>query len=69
MIKTKTKYAELFLMKKIDLIQLTTEFPDIFEQIYIKSSFNMHQIKKCISKTKRFYYNKLNLEKKNSQKI
>lgn len=60
-VKTKTKYAELFLMKKMDLIQLTTDFPEIFEQIYIKSSYNMYQIKKCIEKTKRLYYSRLSL--------
>ncbi len=58
-VRTKSKYSELFLMKKMDLIQLTMDFPDIFEQIYIKSSFNMDQIKKSINKTKNFYFNKL----------
>lgn len=58
-VKTKSKYAELFLMKKMDLVQLTTEFPDIFEQIYIKSSYNMFKIKKCIKKTKNMFYNKI----------
>lgn len=68
-VRTRTKYAELFLMKKADLMNLTEEYPDIFEEIYTKSSFNMYQIQNFIKKAKRIYYNKMNKTIINRNKI
>jgi len=64
-VRTRSKTAELFLMNKNDLLALSDEFPQIFEEIYLKSSFNMDQIKTFIKKSKIRHFQKFN---KNIQK-
>jgi CRP-like cAMP-binding protein len=44
-VSVKTNYCEMLLMKKIDLIDICSEFQDIFEQISNKSTYNMLIIK------------------------
>lgn len=44
-VSVKTHYCEMLLMKKIDLIDICSEFQDIFEQISNKSTYNMLIIK------------------------
>jgi len=59
-VRTRSNTAELFLMKKTDLLNLTSEYPEFFEEIYSNSSFNMNQIKLFIKKAKKIYLEKMN---------
>lgn len=47
-VRVKSNIVQLFFMKKIDLITISTDFPLIFEKIYKNSSYNMIQIEKLI---------------------
>jgi len=58
-VKTRSKKADLFLMKKTSLMGLSGEFPEIFQEIYNKSNFNMMQIKSFIARSKILQYKKM----------
>jgi len=51
-IKTKSKMAEIYLMDKFNVMQLSNDFSDIFEKIYLKSSINMARIARKIDQAR-----------------
>ena len=55
-VKVKSKIAELFLLKKTDAIEISTNFPKIWKTIIKKSLFNMEQIERLIRKTLKFFF-------------
>jgi hypothetical protein len=52
-LKVTSKFAELYLMKKIDLIKIFSEFSDIYNDIYDASLFNYLKIKNIVKYHKR----------------
>ncbi len=66
-IKIKTKYAELFLLNKTDVVEISMSFPKIIQnQIIKKSLFSMEQIERLINNTLKFVYKQNNKGKRNS---
>jgi hypothetical protein len=55
-VRVKTKFAELFLMHKIELANIARDFPDIFRKIYSKSVYNMDKIQSLISTAKTLFF-------------
>ena len=55
-VKVKSKIAELFILKKVDVIHISMNFPKIWRKIIKKSLFNMQQIERLINKTLKFFY-------------
>jgi hypothetical protein len=55
-LRVKTKFAELFLMHKIDLANIARDFPDIFRKIYSKSVYNMDKIQSLIATAKALFF-------------
>ena len=49
-VRVKSKKAELFFLKKMDAINISTSYPNIWRRINKKSVFNFEQIKKSINK-------------------
>lgn len=43
-LRVKSKYAELFLMEKIELLKLSNKYPEIYNKIFSISDFNIKQI-------------------------
>jgi hypothetical protein len=54
-VRVKSKFADLFLMKKIDLANIARDFPDIFRKIYSKSVPNMDRIETLVNNAKTIY--------------
>jgi len=52
-LSTKTKFADLYLMNKMDVMRLVDIFPSTFEKIYEKSSINYQRIFEKILKLKK----------------
>ena len=55
-VKVKSKFAELFLLKKTDAVEISMSFPKIWRQIIKKSLFNMQQINRLINKSLKFFF-------------
>ena len=55
-VKVKSKISELFLLKKTDAIEISSNFPKIWKKIIQKSLFNMEQIERLIKKTLKFFF-------------
>jgi hypothetical protein len=55
-VRVKSKFAELFLMKKVDLANIARDFPKIFKKIYSKSVPNMDKIVSMVDNAKQHYY-------------
>ena len=55
-VKVKSKYCELFLLKKTEAVEISMDFPSIWRKIIKKSLFNMEQIERLINKTLKFFY-------------
>ena len=49
-LRVKTKKAELFFLKKIDAIEISTSYPNIWKRVNKKSFHNLKQIKKIMKK-------------------
>ena len=49
-LRVKTKKAELFFLKKIDAIEISTSYPNIWKRVNRKSFHNLKQIKKIMKK-------------------
>ena len=49
-LRVKTKKAELFFLKKIDAVQISTSYPNIWKRVNKKSFHNLKQIKKIMKK-------------------
>ena len=49
-VRVKTKKAELFFLKKMDAINISISYPNIWRRINKKSVFNFEQIRKSINK-------------------
>ena len=49
-LRVKTKKAELFFLKKIDAIEISTSYPNIWKRVNKKSFYNLKQIKKIMKK-------------------
>ena len=54
-IRVKSKKAELYFLKKMDAIKISTSYPNIWRRINKKSVFNFQQIKKSIIKIIELY--------------
>lgn len=55
-VRVKTKSAELFLMKKTDVVNISLAFPEIFEEVTRKSAYNQKQLDWLIKKTKDIFF-------------
>ena len=49
-LRVKTKKAELFFLKKIDAIEISTSYPNIWKRVNKKSFHNLKEIKKIMKK-------------------
>ena len=49
-LRVKTKKAELFFLKKIDAVEISTSYPNIWKRVNKKSFHNLKQIKKIMKK-------------------
>ena len=65
-IRTKSRIAELFLLRKRDAISLSKNFSNICKRIQSKSFHNLVSIKKLAFKTLKKYYN-INIYNKNNK--
>ena len=54
-VRVKSKKAELFFLKKMDAIKISTSYPNIWRRINKRSVFNFEQIKKSINKIIEIY--------------
>ena len=54
-VRVKSKKCELFFLKKMDAINISTSYPNIWRRINKKSVFNFEQIKKSINKIVEIY--------------
>ena len=54
-VRVKSKKSELFFLKKMDAIKISTSYPNIWRRINKKSVFNFQQIKKSINKIIEIY--------------
>ena len=54
-VRVKSKKAELFFLRKMDAIKISTNYPNIWRRINKKSIFNFKQIKKSIHKIVEIY--------------
>ena len=54
-VRVKSKKSELYFLKKMDAIKISTSFPHIWRRINKKSVFNFEQIKKSIKKIVELY--------------
>ncbi len=52
-LRVKSFYAELLLMPKIELIKISTKFPDTINKIFKKSEFNIKQITNTIDRSEK----------------
>ena len=55
-VKVKSKYCDLFLLKKTEAVEISMDFPSIWRKIIKKSLFNMEQIERLINKALKFFY-------------
>ena len=56
-LKVGSKYAELFYLRKTDVINISMLFPDIWRQIISNSLYNMNQINILIKRALNYFYN------------
>ena len=70
-VRVKSRKAELFFLKKMDAIKISTSYPNIWRRINKKSIFNFEQIKKSINKIVEIYCSvkKINTEEESSNGI
>lgn len=77
-LKTKTKSADIFLLRKLDVMKLSDEFQSVFEKIYEKSSINLQRIiekiknitnEKIKQNIQAKKYNKSSMKKADGKKI
>ena len=70
-VKVRTKKAELFFLKKIEAVKISSSYQNIWKRINKKSVFNFEQIKKSIIKIVEIYssYKKIEHEVKEKGKI
>ena len=54
-VRVRSKKSELFFLKKIDAIGMSSSFPNIWRRINKKSIYNFNQIKRSIIKIVRLY--------------
>ena len=54
-VRVKTKKVELFFLKKIDAVNISSSYQNIWQRINKKSVFNFEQIKKSIVKIVELY--------------
>ena len=54
-VRVKSKKAELFFLRKMDALKISTSYPNIWRRINKKSVFNFKQIKKSINKIVELY--------------
>ena len=69
-VRVRTKKAELFFLKKIEAVKISSSYQNIWRRINKKSVFNFEQIKKSIIKMVVFYssYKKIQYEVKEKDK-
>jgi hypothetical protein len=69
-VRVRTKKAELFFLKKIEAVNISSSYQNIWRRINKKSVFNFEQIKKSIIKMVVFYssYKKIQYEVKEKDK-
>jgi len=53
-LRVRSNYAELLLISKLELIKISTKFPEIYNKIYQKSQFNLSKIYKIIKRAEDF---------------
>jgi hypothetical protein len=70
-VRVRTKKAELFFLKKIEAVKISSSYQNIWRRINKKSVFNFEQIKKSIIKIVEIYssYKKIEHEVKEKGKI
>ena len=66
-VKTKSRIAELFLLRKCDAIALSKNFSNIWKRIQSKSFHNLVSIKKLAFRTLKKYYNMNIYNRKNKE--
>ena len=54
-VRVRSKKSELFFLKKMDAVKISTSYPNIWRRINKKSVFNFEQIKKSIKKIVEIY--------------
>ena len=54
-VRVRSKKSELFFLKKLDAIQISTSYPNLWKRINKKSIFNFEQMKKSIKKIVEIY--------------
>ena len=66
-VRVKSKKSELFFLKKMDAIKISTSYPNIWRRINKKSVFNFEQIKKSIKKIIEIYCSERRLNSINEE--
>ena len=65
-VRVRSKKCELFFLKKIDALKISTAYPNIWRRINKKSVYNFKQIKKNIKKIVQIYCSVKKVNEKNS---
>ena len=66
-VRVRSKKSELFFLKKIDALKISTSYPNIWRRINKKSVYNFKQIKKNIKKIVEIYCSVKKVGEKNSE--
>ena len=56
-LKVKSRIAELLLLRKVDVILISNNYPNIWRRIQSKTYYNLHSLKKLTLKILKRYYN------------
>ena len=65
--RVRSKKSELFFLKKIDVLKISTSYPNIWRRINKKSVYNFKQIKKNIKKIVEIYCSFKKVSEKSSE--
>ena len=66
-VRVRSKKCELFFLKKMDAVKISTSYQNIWKRINKKSVFNYEQIKKCIKKIVEIYCSVKKINSLNSE--
>ena len=66
-VRVRSKKSELFFLKKIDALKISTAYPNIWRRINKKSVYNFKQIKKNIKKIVEIYCSFKDVDKKTTE--
>ena len=66
-VRVRSKKSELFFLRKIDALKISTSYPNIWRRINKKSVYNFKQIKKNIKKIVEIYCSAKKVSEKSSE--